>query len=297
MAAVYLATPAPLGEAGQNPFNSLIALYIVAEDPDSGYPRQARGRIANWIRRRARSPRSLRTRRRSRLKNCTWNCSVGRARRSARRRSARRTAPKRRLRRGRARRRCRRSQNPPASTSIPVRKGRRVPPAQQPFAPGLRAGVTNLQGGAFTTFTLRSQPPGWRSARDRAARCICRRVTRRCCRRSRRVAEPQASLGTCGPESEIGQAVASSGLGPDPFTVTGGRVYITGPYQGAPFGLSIVTPAVAGPFNLGNVVVRSTYQYRSAHRGGDDHERSADDGAGRRASARRACRCSCARSR
>jgi len=69
--------------------------------------------------------------------------------------------------------------------------------------------------------------------------------------------EAQANSNTCPDTSQIGVAAAISGSGPTPFTFGGGKVYLTGPYQGAPFGLSIVVPAEAGPFNLGPVTTRA----------------------------------------
>jgi hypothetical protein len=69
--------------------------------------------------------------------------------------------------------------------------------------------------------------------------------------------EVQANAGTCGSESQIGTTTVASGSSSEPLYLTG-RVYLTGPYNGGPFGLSIVVPAVAGPFNLGNVVVRAS---------------------------------------
>jgi hypothetical protein len=75
--------------------------------------------------------------------------------------------------------------------------------------------------------------------------------------------EPQASTGTCPAASQVGTVTAAAGPGPDPFIVPesgqpANPVYLTGPYDGAPFGLSIVTHALAGPFDLGNVIVRAT---------------------------------------
>ncbi len=70
--------------------------------------------------------------------------------------------------------------------------------------------------------------------------------------------EEQANAGTCPASSQVGAAAALAGSGPTPFLFTGGTVYLTGPYHGAPYGLSIVVPAVAGPFSLGNVVTRAT---------------------------------------
>jgi len=69
--------------------------------------------------------------------------------------------------------------------------------------------------------------------------------------------ETQAKDGTCPAGSKIGDVITGAGAGTNPFFITDGRAYLTGPYKGAPFGVSIVVPAKAGPFDLGNVVVRS----------------------------------------
>ncbi len=125
------------------------------------------------------------------------------------------------------------------------------------FSPSFAAGMTgSAQGGGFspfaTSFSRSDQdqalgsvsvhtPPGMLGLLSSVSLCP----------------EPQASLGTCGPQSLIGHTTVQAGVGTDPVSVSG-QVFLTGPYNGAPFGLSVVVPAVAGPFNLGTVVVRAT---------------------------------------
>jgi hypothetical protein len=131
------------------------------------------------------------------------------------------------------------------------------------FAPSLTAGTANNQAGAFSPFSVTfsrsdqdqdlggitvTMPPGLLGKIAGIPRCP----------------EAQANAGTCAAESEIGEATTAVGPGSDPYWVTGGKVYLTGPYNGGPFGLSIVVPAEAGPFKLtgnaglGKEVVRAS---------------------------------------
>ena len=68
--------------------------------------------------------------------------------------------------------------------------------------------------------------------------------------------EPQASAGTCTSASRIGSATVTAGSGSSPYSFHG-QVYLAGPFEGAPYSLSIVVPSVAGPFSLGNTIARA----------------------------------------
>jgi hypothetical protein len=153
------------------------------------------------------------------------------------------------------------SGNPPvkSQSSFEITSGPNhspCPGAALPFAPALTAGTTNIQAGSFSPFTMTMSredgnqnlksvqlrmPPGLSGILTGVPLC----------------GQEQADAGTCPASSLIGETTVSVGLGGDPFTVKGGQVFLTGKYKGAPFGLSIVNPAKAGPFDLGKVVVRA----------------------------------------
>jgi hypothetical protein len=60
---------------------------------------------------------------------------------------------------------------------------------------------------------------------------------------------------SCPAASEVGTVEVTAGSGPDPTPVSG-HAYLAGPYKGAPLSLVAIVPAVAGPFDLGTVVDR-----------------------------------------
>jgi hypothetical protein len=128
------------------------------------------------------------------------------------------------------------------------------------FTPNLIAGATNPLRGAFSPFTLQltrtdqdqqlaslntlTFPPGLlANLASVPVRCT----------------DAQAAAASCPQASHIGTTTVGAGAGSNPF-YENGDVYLTGPYKNAPFGLAIVVHALAGPFDLGYVVVRSAIQ-------------------------------------
>jgi hypothetical protein len=141
-----------------------------------------------------------------------------------------------------------------------TKDGRGQPCPGVKFSPGFSAGTESSTAGTSSPFHvqvtrddddediagLRVHVPGGLLGRIADVPVLC--------------SSADANAGRCPESSRIASVTAGAGAGPTPFYITDGRAYLTGPYKGAPFGLSIVVPAKAGPFDLGNVVVRSAIQ-------------------------------------
>jgi hypothetical protein len=146
--------------------------------------------------------------------------------------------------------------------------GTPCPRGARPFSPTLSAGTIDNTAAIHSPFTLRldradgnqnldsltvQPPPGFLASIKGIPYC------------------PESSIATliggvysgsaelaapaCSPLSRIGSVVAAAGAGSRPLHVPG-SVYLAGPYRQAPLSLLVVVPAVSGPYDLGNVVVR-----------------------------------------
>jgi hypothetical protein len=142
--------------------------------------------------------------------------------------------------------------------------GSGCPGSTLPFGPGFNAGTTKKAAGAYSPFTLTINKPDGQQALESITTQLPAGLAAKIAAVTPCPASAVESLPTlsqsapsCGPESEIGTTTTSSGLGGKPVTL-GGKLYLTGPVDGAPFGLLAVTHAEAGPFNLGWVSVLST---------------------------------------
>ncbi|HET8567339.1 MAG TPA: hypothetical protein VFL77_12805 [Solirubrobacterales bacterium] len=69
--------------------------------------------------------------------------------------------------------------------------------------------------------------------------------------------EAEEASPSCPASSRVGSVTFAVGAGVDPFFADSGRAYLAGPYGGAPASLAVVVPVVAGPFDLGSVLVRT----------------------------------------
>jgi hypothetical protein len=142
--------------------------------------------------------------------------------------------------------------------------------AQMPNAPSFEAGTSAPLAGAYSPFVLKlsrengsqrlaalnvTMPPGLSAKLAGVAECSEPQIAAALARKNPGEGALELAAPSCPKSSEIGFVNVGAGSG-SPLYVQG-HAYLAGPYKGAPLSLVIITPAVAGPFDLGVVVVRS----------------------------------------
>ena len=138
--------------------------------------------------------------------------------------------------------------------------------AERPFAPGYTAKSAKTKGGAYSPFRVRISRPDGQQELKGVNVTLPNGLTGKlkgvgyCPEAAIAAAADRAGLSersnvSCPDKSWLGSATTQAGTGSDPLEITG-NAYLAGPYKGAPISLVVITPAVAGPFDLGTVVVR-----------------------------------------
>ena len=165
------------------------------------------------------------------------------------------------------------SGNPPADRSLPLLltsapggAGCAKTLGERPFAPAFAAQPRANRAGAYSPFTVRIERPDGQQELKGADITLAPGMTGKLagipyCPESALAAAAAAAgsaeraSSSCPAKSLVGSARVSAGSGSAPLRIDG-KVFLSGPYRGAPLSLAAVTPATAGPFDLGTVVVR-----------------------------------------
>jgi hypothetical protein len=140
-------------------------------------------------------------------------------------------------------------------------------PQERPFNIGWKAGGEQVTAGASGPFNLQvtrpdgsqelesfelKTPPGLSASLKGIPYCSDAQIKQA----EGSTGKQEQASPACPAASQVGTLTTAAGSGPSPF-YTSGNLYLAGPYKGAPVSVVAVTPAVAGPFDLGNVVVRA----------------------------------------
>jgi hypothetical protein len=139
--------------------------------------------------------------------------------------------------------------------------------AERAFAPAFALAPNATTAGAYSPLSMRiargdgqqelkgvdvTLPPGFTGRLAGIAYCPEAAIAAA----AQKAGEAEKAASSCPAASQVGSATIEAGTGPAPLRISDGKAFLSGPYNGAPLSLAVVTPATAGPFDLGTVVVR-----------------------------------------
>ncbi len=139
--------------------------------------------------------------------------------------------------------------------------------ANRPFNPGLQAGTLNNNAGSYSPANIRMTrndgeqeitsfsadlPPGLVGKLAGVAKCSDAAIEAA----KQKTGRQENARPSCSAASQVGKTLAGAGVG-SVLAYAPGKVYLAGPYHGSPLSVAAITSATVGPFDLGTVVVRS----------------------------------------